>query len=297
MIPIELRLWRSFVMLCDELNFRRAADRLSVSQPALTKQIKELEERLGVVLFRREPRGVLMTDAGQSIRADADALLEAAKALERKARAQDVAAAETVVLGALAYVARGLLPGAISRARQAAPSLKVTVQEMTLAASEAAAADGQIDLGLAMAPVKEPSLIAKPLITGNWVVVLPSDHPLAGGDTVPVTSLAGEQLILFDRRMGPGRYDALVAALDRSVPEYAIVYHAQDPAAGAQMATSGVGLFLAASYVLPPLTEELAARPVEGLNEPLTVNLVWRRERMRPGLRALIDGFLDTASA
>ena len=289
---IELRLWRSFVVLADELNFRRAADRLGVSQPALTKQMKELEDRLGAVLFRREPRGVERTEAAVAALPGARALLDAAARLERQVREAQDTTAGAVTIGALEYVARGMLPGAIARARGHEPTLRVTVQDMTLAAAEAAAADGRVDLGLAIAPVREPVLVAKPLVSGCWMVVMPSDHRLASDDSVPVEALAREPLILFARRAGPDRYDALVRMLEARAKGFTIAYHAQDPLVGPEMTASGVGLFLAASYVLPALPAALVARPVDGLGEPLTLCLVWRRDRMRPALRALIDGFL-----
>ena len=290
---IELRLWRSFVVLAEELNFRRAADRLGVSQPALTKQMKELEDRLGVDLFRREPRGVEPTMAAEAAMPEARALLDAAARLERQARDAQETTARAVTVGALEYVARGMLPDAIARARVIDPTLRVSVQDMTLAAAEAAAADGRVDLGLAIAPVKEPVLVAKPLVSGHWMIVVPTDHRLACQATVPVSALAGEQLILFARRAGPERYDALVRMLEAHAKGFGIAYHAQDPSVGPEMTASGVGLFLAASYVLPPLPATVVARPVDGLGDPLTLSLVWRRDRMRPALRALVDGFLN----
>ena len=109
-----------------------------------------------------------------------------------------------------------------------------------------------------------------------------------------LADLDGRELVLFDRRANPDLYDDVAARLAAAAPRAAIAYHAQDPAAGVEMAAHGLGLFLAVSYALPPLSDALDARPLEGLGAPLTLNLVWRRDRMRPALRVLIDGFLDS---
>ena len=289
---IELRLWRSFVVLAEELNFRRAADRLGLSQPALTKQMKELEVRLGVTLFRREPRGVERTAAAEANLAAARHLIAAAERLERAFRSAEDAASEQVSVGALSYITQRLLPRALGAARHTRPTLQARVDDMTPIEAAGAAAEGRIDLGMALAPVTEANLVAKPLVTGHWTVVTPREADLPAEPAL--ANLDGQALVMFDRRANPDLYDTVAARLAASAPRATIAYHAQDPSTGVEMVAHGLGLFLAASYVLPPLPETLVARPLGGLGEPLTLNLVWRRDRMRPALRALIDGFLES---
>ncbi len=288
-MAIELRLWRSFLTVAEERNFRRAADRLGVSQPALTKQMQELEARLGVTLLRREPRGIELTEAASAHLDEVGDLIASADRLERSFRAAEAAAAEDLTIGAREYISRRFLPRAIQSARQSFPSLRATVEEMSAVEAAAAAADGRVDLGIALSPVAEPNLVAKPIISGRWMIVLPEEHRLAERDQVSVEALASEQLVLFARRLNPDLYDRLAATLDGGAPGYAIAYHAQDPSVGLDMAVNGVGLFIAASYTLPALPEGLVARPLSGFGGSLTISAVWRRDRMTGALRALID--------
>ncbi len=289
---IELRLWRSFVVLAEELNFRRAADRLGLSQPALTKQIKELEDRLGIDLFRREPRGVERTAAAEGNLEAARALIASAERLEGAFRAADDAAAEQVSLGALSYITQRFLPRALAAARDTRPTLQAKILDMTPIEAVGAAAEGQIDLGVGLAPVTEPNLVAKPLVEGRWMIVVHRDRSLPAKPGL--TDLNGEALILFARRNNPDLYDAIAAKLAARAPKATIAYHAQDPSTGLEMVSHGLGIFIAASFALPPLPETLVARPVAGLGDTLALSLVWRRDRMRPALRALIDGFTET---
>ena len=288
-MAIELRLWRSFVMLAEERSFRRAADRLGVSQPALTKQMQELEARLGVTLVRREPRGIELTDAATASLEDARALIASAERLEQRVRAAEAEAAQELTIGAREYISRGFLPRAIQNARRRFPSLRAKVEEMSAIEAAAAAADGRVDLGIAISPVVEPNLVAKPIVSGRWMIVLPADHGLAAGDQVAVEALCDEQLVLFARRLNPDLYDRLIASLDAKAAGYGIAYHAQDPSVGLDMAANGIGLFVAASYALPALPDGLLSRPLSGFDETLTINAVWRRDRMTPALRALVD--------
>ena len=234
---VELRLWRSFVILAEELNFRRAADRLGLSQPALTKQMKELEERLGVTLFRREPRGVERTEAAEANLAAARKLIDAAERLERAFRSAEDTAAEQVSVGALSYITQRLLPPALGAARRTRPTLQARVDDMTPIEAAGAAAEGRIDLGIALAPVTEPNLVAKPLVTGQWVVVAPTGAGISAEPSL--ADLDGQELVLFDRRANPDLYDAVTARLAAAAPRATIAYHAQDPSAGIEMATHG----------------------------------------------------------
>ena len=276
-------------MLAEERSFRRAADRLGVSQPALTKQMQDLEGRLGVTLVRREPRGIELTEAASTELEEVRALIAAADALERSFRAAEAEASVELTIGAREYISRRFLPRAIQHARRSFPSLRAKVEEMSAVEAAAAAADGRVDLGIALSPVVEPNLVAKPVVSGRWMIVLPEGHGLAGGDRVPVEALSSEQLVLFARRLNPDLYDRLIATLDAKAAGFQIAYHAQDPSVGLDMVANGVGLFIAASYTLPALPGGLAARPLSGLGESLTINAVWRRDRMTAALRAVID--------
>ncbi len=291
---IEIKLWRSFVVLSEELNFRRAAERLGVSQPALTKQIQELEVRLDVILFRREPRGVELTETAKANLKEARTLITAAERLERRFKTAATETAQRVKIGALEYITRHFLPGALQIAHQQLPGLKASIQDMTPTEAMAAAADGRIDLGVALSPVTEPNLVARPIVEGRWLLVLPKDHALSTNEHIPITALADERLLIFARRLNPDLYDKLVASFEAKAAGFDIAYHAQDPSVGAEMVASGLGLFIVASYALSPLPDGLIARPLADLDERPVLNAVWRRDRMTAALRTVLDA-LDKA--
>ena len=112
---IELRIWRSFVVLAEELNFRRAAERLHISQPALTKQIQDLETRLGVALFRRDARGVEPTEATIACLDAVRALIEQAEAVETSFSVSQQSSESKITVGMLEFVSKSLLPSELRR--------------------------------------------------------------------------------------------------------------------------------------------------------------------------------------
>lgn len=286
---IELRLWRSFVALAEELNFRRAAERLGVSQPALTKQIRDLEARLDVTLFRREAHGVEPTEATLACLDAARRLIDQALSVEAEFKATQRAAETVIRIGMPEFFFRSFLSGVLVKVRSRFPEAKVTMVELNTFEASGAAADGKIDLGIARTPVTEQNLIARPFRRGEWLLVMPAAHRLAARSELTAADLCDDPLIFFLRRLNPELYDGIIGAIESAGGRVDVAYQTQDPLIGVELASNGIGLCLAVSYALGALPEGLVARPVSGLGYSPELDLVWRRDRMTPALRALID--------
>jgi len=286
---IELRLWRSLIAVAEELNFRRAAQRLNISQPALTKQIQELEARLGTALFRREARGVVPTDITITCLPAVRALLEKSLSVEAKFASTDSQSEIVVRVGALEFLAKRHVPALLQTARTNFPNARISLVDMHTFETAAAAADGKIDLGIARAPVTEPNVVTRPFQRGQWVLVVRKDHRLGTKAKVLAADLANDPLIVFSRRLNPPLFDEIMGHLTVNGRSPEVAYQAQDPAIGIELALSGVGHFLSVSYILDDLPDDLVARRVEDVKLPADLDLVWRRDHMSPVLRHLID--------
>lgn len=293
---IELRLWRSFVALAEELNFRRAADRLNISQPALTKQIQELETRLDMPLFRREARGVEPTEATIACLDAVKALLDKAQSVENKFSATQRSAETLIKVGLLEFFSRAYLPSVLQKVRAEFPEAKVSIVEMNTYETAAAVADGHVDLAIARAPVTEQNVIAKPFRRGSWMLVMPESHRLAAKQELSVQDLGDDPVIFFLRRLNPPLFDEVMEAVGRGGRRIDIAYQAQDPMIGVELAANGIGLFLAVSYAMRALPDGLTARPIVDIGLNPMLDLVWRRDRMTPVLRLLIDAFSEVES-
>lgn len=290
---IELRLWRSFVVLAEELNFRRAADRLRISQPALTKQIQDLETRLDIALFRREARGVEPTEATLACLDAVRALLERAQTLEDQFAASQRSADTPVRVGLLEFFARSFLPAVVQKVRTEFPTARISIVEVNTSESAAAVADGRIDLGIAASPVTEQSVVAKPFRRGAWILIMPHSHRLAEKDRLSVADLTDDPLIFFLRRLNPLLFDRVIGAIESGGRRVEIAYQAQDPMIGVELAANGIGLCLAVSYAIDRLPEGLVSRQIDDIGFQPMLDLVWRRDRMTPVLRSLIDAFAE----
>jgi DNA-binding transcriptional LysR family regulator len=210
--PLELRQLRNFVILAEELNFRRAAERLFISQPSLSHQIALLETNLGIRLFRRDRRVVSLTSEGKAILEDARRVLAESEAIADKAHHMADVDAATLRIGYPEFANRTLIPDILAGFRQRHPEVRLQLSE---GYSRKLAQDlrlGMLDLAFMMLPAAEDlsGLQVAPLIDEPAGLLLAANHRLAVLDEIPAETAAEEQLLLADRSVNPTMYDSVV---------------------------------------------------------------------------------------
>jgi DNA-binding transcriptional LysR family regulator len=205
MSNMELRLLRYFIAVAEELSFNRAAQRLHMTQPPLSNQIKQLEEELGVLLFTRTSRGVRMTEAGE-------ALLEEARRffvqLEQATRVvQRVGHGEVgrLTLGFVPSASNEVLPSILRAFRHSYPDIELFLREMRPDRVVQRLHDQQIDAGFLYLPLDDASLNIECVSREPLVLALPESHPLAARPRVELQALAEEPFILPARYSMPGQ--------------------------------------------------------------------------------------------
>jgi DNA-binding transcriptional LysR family regulator len=191
LMDLDLRKLRYFVAVADTLHFGRAAEQLHIAQPVLSRQIRALEQDLGAALFTRDSHGVVLTDAGKQLLADAAPLLASADAARRRVT---VAARgkQRMMVGFRAGIA---VAPAIQQFAIRHPDVLVDVQRIEADEQAGMLLDGRIDIGYVRLPIDEAGLRIVPLYTEPRVAVLPASHRLAGKEEVTEADLSGEPLL------------------------------------------------------------------------------------------------------
>lgn len=282
---------RYFVTVAEELHFTRAAERLYVSQPALSKQIRALERQVGVSLFRREPRGVSLTEAGEALLPHARRVLAAwtdGEAAVAKARA---AQRSTLVVGMSTSPGRGgLLPAIRSRFTAAQPRASVRLRQVSWDDPTAGLADGSADVAFVWLPLPDAARYAWTVVAEEpRLVALPGTHPLATRAEIDFAELADEPFLALPAATGVLRDHWL--ALDAR--------GGRPPRIGAEVASTeetyealvaGLGVCLVAAGNAPLITlGGVVTRPVRGIG-PSQYALAWRKEDAeRPLIRAYVQ--------
>lgn len=205
---MELRHIRYFVAVAEELHFRRAAERLNVSQPPLSQQIRGLEEELGVALFHRNRRAVSLTPAGRRFLPRARRILseiDAAILLTRHGSAQAFA------IGFVSS-ATSLMAPVLRRLRAAHPGIELHLVEGSTSQQADMLRTGEIDVGFLRPPVPGRDINTEILMREPLALILANDHPLAGRPALKLADMARERFVLFPRALGPGLFDSIIVA-------------------------------------------------------------------------------------
>src|SRR4051794_21012920 len=293
----HLRALRYFATVAEEQSVTRAAERLFVSQPALSKQIRQLERLLRVELLHREPRGVQLTAAGAALLPRARAVLA-----EWDRAVDDIGAAEqTLTVGFHTRIGRGLVPGVTARLAAELPGWRLRFQQVSWAdpavgLAGAGMAGGGVDVAVAWLPVPPAAgLASKVVATEERLVALPVGHPLARRERLRLADLADEPFVALPESAGPMRGFWLAAA--QRVTPARVAAEAATAEECYEAVSAGVGLALvAAGNAALYRRDEVVHRPVDDL-PPAELAVLWRRADRRPVVRVAVDACCVCAAA
>lgn len=210
-VLIDLRAWRQFVAVAEELHFGRAAQRLNMTQPPVTQAIAQLEKTLGVVLFDRTRRRVSLTPAGEALLPDVRELLARAQALPARARAAAAGQIGRVRIGFVSTVGFEKLPEWVREFRHLCPEVALELVEATGDVQLEAFSRGEIDAGLMLhSPGAAPAGLASLAVSEEpLALALPASHPLARTAGIDMAQVLAEPLVIFPRRIVPSLHDAI----------------------------------------------------------------------------------------
>ncbi len=285
---IELRHLRYFVAVAEELHFGRAAQTLGMAQPPLSQQIKRLEARLGVALFRRNRRHVELTDIGAVLLDEARALLAHASRVNEAVRRAAAGTAGTVRMGFVGSAAHEVLPALLRRFREAVPDARVTLTELATTEQVTAIADGTMDAGLVRMPISSTDVATRPLVEEPLVIALPDFHPLAHRRRLPLAALADQPFVLFGRQLNPLFHDEVISACHDAGFSPDVVQEAGEMPTIVSLVAAGLGVSLVPASMERLRTDGVVYIPLQGRGVRITIALAWRREHPSPLVSNLI---------
>ncbi|MBL8239900.1 MAG: LysR family transcriptional regulator [Bryobacterales bacterium] len=260
---IELSHLRYFVVLAEELHFGRAAGRLHMAQPPLTRQIQLLERRLECVLFERSSRSTRLSAAGELLLQRARAILAEAdstfQTLRSAGRGEEghlaVATAPSLMLGAL--------PRVIQAYRRQYPRIAFRLTEMASSAILQALRAGSIDVGFVRGLDKDPELETYLQWREEMVAIVPKDHALARKTRLKAAQLRGEPFVFFPRDLGPAFYDEVAGLLGKAAFDGMVAQEARQWSSIVSLVSAGMGISVGPRPVASLLPEAVRYVPLE----------------------------------
>jgi DNA-binding transcriptional LysR family regulator len=288
---MELRHLRYFVAVGEEQHYGRASRRLRVAQPALSRQIQDLEEEVGFKLFDRLPRGVKLSAAGILFLEDARRILRAVS--EATARAARVARGQsgTLRVGFLENASwHGVVPDSFRRIREQQPDAQLQLQPAASLEQLDAIRSGRLDAGFVnFMPKADPELDQLTVAVHHVELAVPKRHPLTKLKKLRLRDLVNAAFVWFPRWAAPAFYDQMMAACYRGgLKSPRIVQEGLNEATILSLVSTGLGVgwVLGSARWRSPAT--LVILPVADLNVTLRLALAWRRDNTSPLLARFI---------
>ncbi|MEU7370532.1 LysR substrate-binding domain-containing protein [Streptomyces hygroscopicus] len=280
----------SFVTVAEELHFTRAAERLKMTQPPLSRQIQLLETELRVQLLERTNRSVRLTPAGRAFLTEARRILRQSEHAVLAARQVATGEAGSIAIGFTAASAHSVLGTLLEVARTAMPGAAITLREMVTRDQLAALTEKSLDLGLGRPSVTGPDLRSRPAARERLLAALPTGHPLAAGDgPLQVADFEGQDLLMYSPIEARYFNELLISIFRAAHVTPVFSQYLSQVHSILALVNGGWGVALVPETATRLRYPHIAFKPVELTTpQPVELNLVWREDNDNPALHALL---------
>jgi DNA-binding transcriptional LysR family regulator len=286
---LELRHLRYFCVVADELHFGRAATRLALSQPALSVQIKQLEEMIGASLLSRHSRHVALTDAGRALEESARRILRDVDLAVDQTRQASVGQIGVLRVGFSATLMLSTLAHVIRAYRARFPGVRVDLRELATAEQFEGLLRGDLDVAFMRGAENDPRVHVELFAREPLVIAVNRDHPLASATKARLSALAHDPWVLFPRAIAPQLHDQVIGLCRRAgfVPH--VVQESREVYTTVGLVGAGIGVTIVPETVRRMSWKDVAYKP--------SPRAFVRLAMVRPSgpVRPVVDAFLAVA--
>ena len=294
---MELRHLRYFRMVATELHFGRAAEKLHIAQPPLSKQIQDLEAALGFELFTRTKRSVALTPAGQVF------LIEVTQIFQRLDRAIDIGRKTSrgelgqISIGFVGSATYNILPVMLQQFRDRYPQVQIELHELTTDRQLIWLREGRIDIGLIRPPIISTEFASHVIFQESLVVALPSHHHLAKLKMIDLSLLAAEPFILFPRPLAPGLYDPIITICQAAGFSPQVVQECIQMQTIVSLVSANMGVSILPASIQEAQRQGVIYKPIRSgsldADKLATIAIIWRIHDDSPTMKRLLELALE----
>jgi DNA-binding transcriptional LysR family regulator len=286
----DLKHLATFVAVAEELNFHRAAERLTMAQPAVSRIVLELEERLGVRLLERTTRKVRLTESGRYLLEEAQEILGRIDVAENTVRLLASGTKAILRVGYTTITGHSLVPDITREFRNANPDVRVELTYMHSPAQRDKILQDEIDLGFIEGSFQSSEIESRPITRHRLVALLPPEHPLAAKPALTIDDLAREQLVMGTNAEWPTLRRIVVDAFQTAGQVLNVAQEASSLTGILGLVTAGVGITIFTGMPRFCGEQMIAPRPIV-TDPPVVVetHLAWRRASISIAKRRFIE--------
>ncbi|HET9431161.1 MAG TPA: LysR substrate-binding domain-containing protein [Chitinophagaceae bacterium] len=290
---MDLRHLNYFLVLADELHFGRAAERLHISQPPLSRMIQQIENELGVLLFERTKRSVILTAAGFELLKDAKQMVLQMETVKKRLAIHGKGETGTLRIGYVGAVMHSELPVLLSSFSKNFPHIHLHFEEMPNNALLQGLNNATLYLAFVRTWLHPENLEEKLIFNEPFVAVVPAKHPFGMKEKISLKDLKNENFISFTRECAPTIFDSFLVLCSNAGFTPRILHHASQLNSVLRLVESGFGISLLPRNIQLGYNLKLKFIPLENSKEMVPLIMLTRNENSNPALLHLRKHLLN----
>ncbi len=293
---VEFRHLRYFQALAKELHFKRAADRVFISQPGLSRQIKQLEEYIGVALFERDKKHVALTKAGEYFISEANFLLNSLQ--NSILQTQNIAegASGELKIGFVGSAMQNVIPNLILQSTKQLPELKFSFEELRNAGQVDKLLSNEIDLGFIRLNRVPDQLYKKAIFQDTFSLVLPKSHPITPDNFNGINEFADESFILFKANYSPAYHKEIISICEDAGFYPKIVHNSVHASTIYRLVENGLGISIVPSALKDGYNMQVKFLELKDIPQRAHLSVCWSKNNRNPALQKVLN-ILDLKNA
>ena len=285
---MEFRQLQYFLGVADELHFSRAAEKLFITQPALSRQIQALEENLGVLLFERDKRNVKLTLAGEYLREEAKLVLSQVENITQRTQLIHKGEEGELRIGHPGSAIYSVIPPLLSKLRQDFPSIKANLSEILEDDLYGNLKNYQIDVGFVREPYSDKSLSIKVLMEESFCLVLPENHWITAENFTSLAQIKYEPFVLPPRHLGSIYYDLIVRMCEREGFMPNVVHESIHGATILRLVEYNLGISILPASYRQSTAMRVKFIELKDIPERTQLSMAWRKNDSNPILQKFL---------
>jgi DNA-binding transcriptional LysR family regulator len=287
---MEFRHVRSFLSVAETLHFGRSARLLNLSQPALSLQVKALEDELGIQLLSRNRQGTVLTAAGQAFREDASIALEKLEFAKRKAQWASAGKLGHIRIGFISTAGFEIVPNLMRRFRKSYPDVEFSIRNILTGTQLEMIDDGLLDVGFLRLPIENRKDIEVTTVHREpFVAILPSWHPLSAKKEIRLRELKGNPFVMYAREYAPGFHDLLTGILSGAGVVPKVVQTAGEMPTLISLVDAGVGVSIVPASVAKRVVSRVVVCSITDRLPESEIGLALARQNTAPVIRRFCE--------
>jgi DNA-binding transcriptional LysR family regulator len=287
---MEFRHIRSFLSVAETLHFGRSARLLNLSQPALSLQVKALEDELGVQLLSRNRQGTVLTEAGQAFREDAAVALEKLEFAKSKAQWASAGKLGHIRIGFISTAGFEIVPNLMRRFRKSYPDIEFSIRNILTGTQLEMIDDGLLDVGFLRLPIENRKEIEVTTVHREpFVAILPSWHSLSAKKEIRLRELKGNPFVMYAREYAPGFHDLLTRILSDAGVVPKVVQTAGEMPTLISLVDAGVGVSIVPASVAERIVSKVVVCSITDRVPESEIGFAFARQNTAPAVRRFCE--------